>query len=145
MSTTGLFLSKTLASVRNTSAAPFAKPPSALTAASAASLRATSATPQPRHSQSHAPRLPRLPPLLCAPRPQHLSRAIRKVALRAYRGFRRFFARHVRNTSAAPFAKPRSALTAASAASLLIFWRSLHEKNCAKIHASMILHSFLHG
>ena len=51
-------------------------------------------------------------------RPQQLSRAIRKVALRA---------------------------TAAAAASLLIFGRSFHEKNCAKIHASMILHSFLHG
>ena len=36
-------------------------------------------------------------------------------------------------------------LTAAFAAVLLIFGRSSHEKNCAKIHASMILHSFLHG
>ena len=28
-------------------------------------------------------------------------------------------------------------LTAAAAASLLILWRSPHEKNCAKFHASM--------
>ena len=83
-------------------------------------------------------------------RPQQLSRAIRKVALRATAAaaaslliFGRFGC--VRNNSAAPFAKSHSVLTAAAAASLLIFGRSFHEKNCAKIHASMILHSFLHG
>ena len=56
-------------------------------------------TVQPRHSQSRTSCLLRLPPLLCSysalwPRPQ-FSRAIRKAALRAYCGFRRFFA-HIR-------------------------------------------------
>ena len=34
-------------------------------------------------------------------------------------------------------------LTAASAASLLILWRSLHKKNRVKTHASMVLYTVL--
>ncbi len=34
-------------------------------------------------------------------------------------------------------------LTAAAAASLLIFWRSLHKKNRVKTHASMVLYTVL--
>lgn len=88
MSTAALFLSKNIASIRKAALTCFPRHPPLLCSYSGA--LATSATTQPRHSQSRT-----------------------------------------------------DVLSAACAASLLIFWRSLHKKNRVKTHASMVLYTVL--
>ena len=90
--------------------------------------------------------LPRLPPLLCSLSGHSSPAPLAKPHLRAYCGYRRFFAPcavtvHPRHSQSRTYV-----LTAAIAASLLVDRRSLHGHNCSKNHASMIFsHSYVHG